>query len=167
MCYIIVFENLRFHPSTRKRGASVLKNLHYGARFWMNALSATIFTEYVSTVDQSGEKISVFKQKPIRLDGTTVKKNKRCDKTNDAYCHGNLGQKVRQTVISTLCIESRYFWRQLAIKLHWTLRRNAVLRAITHTQVVAFSYNEIAWWLVENTIICNCQLKRDWLIHSI
>ena len=30
---IIVFDNLRFCPSTRKRKAGVFKNVHYGERF--------------------------------------------------------------------------------------------------------------------------------------
>ena len=33
MYYILVFENLRYRPSTRKRVTRVLKNLHSGERF--------------------------------------------------------------------------------------------------------------------------------------
>ena len=36
---IIVFENLRFGPSTRKWEAGVFKNLHSKERFWKAAFS--------------------------------------------------------------------------------------------------------------------------------
>ena len=55
---IIVFENLCLCPSTRKRKAGVFKSLHSGERF-----EKMRFTGYVLTVGQTGEKISVFKQK--------------------------------------------------------------------------------------------------------
>ena len=69
---IIVFENLRFRPSKRKREASVFKNLHSGERFWKDAFWVTVFTRYVLMVGQTGEqnirfrlRIGVDGQKPI------------------------------------------------------------------------------------------------------
>ena len=53
---IIVFENLCFCPSTRKREASVYKNLQSGERFWKH----NVFGD---------QKISGFKQKRILVDG--------------------------------------------------------------------------------------------------
>ena len=70
MYYIIVFENLRFRKSTRKRVARILKNLHSEERCYKDAFSVTVFTEYVWTVGQTGEKkISVLKQKRILVEG--------------------------------------------------------------------------------------------------
>ena len=46
---IIVFENLRLRPPTRKQKAGVLENLHSGERFWKDAFSVTVFTGYVWT----------------------------------------------------------------------------------------------------------------------
>jgi len=52
---IIVFENLLFRPSTRKRKASVFKNLHFeNIRF--------------AVLGQTGGKMFVFNQKRIRVD---------------------------------------------------------------------------------------------------
>ena len=65
---IIVFEIVRFRPSTRRRKAGVFKNLHSGQRFWKDAFSVTVFTEFEWTVGQTGEKILVFKQKGICVD---------------------------------------------------------------------------------------------------
>ena len=42
--------------STRRRDASVLKNLHSGERFLKGAFSLTVFTGYLWTVGQTGEK---------------------------------------------------------------------------------------------------------------
>ena len=67
MCNIIVFKNLRFHPSTLKRVASV----HSGERFWKDAFSVTVFPECVWMVGQTGERISIFKQKRIRVVGAS------------------------------------------------------------------------------------------------
>ena len=47
MKYIIVFGNFRFRPSTRKRVASVFKNLPSGERFRKDTFLVTVFTEYV------------------------------------------------------------------------------------------------------------------------
>ena len=44
---IIVLENLRFRPSTRKREAGFLKNLHSGERFLKDAFAVKEFTEYI------------------------------------------------------------------------------------------------------------------------
>ena len=51
---IIVFENLRLRPPTRKQKAGVFKNLHSEEHFWKDAFSVTVFTGYVWTVDQIG-----------------------------------------------------------------------------------------------------------------
>ena len=59
----LLFEKFRFRPSTRRRKASVLKNLHFGKRFRKDAISVTVFTEYVYSVSQIGKKISVFNLK--------------------------------------------------------------------------------------------------------
>ena len=54
---IIVLENLRFCPSTRKREDGFFKNLHSGERFWKDAFAVTEFTEYIrETVGQTGNK---------------------------------------------------------------------------------------------------------------
>ena len=54
---IIVLENLRFRPSTRKREDGFFKNLHSGERFWKDAFAVTEFTEYIRvTVGQTGKK---------------------------------------------------------------------------------------------------------------
>ena len=45
-----IFENIHFRPFTRKREASVIKNLHSGERFRKGAFSVTVLTEYVWTV---------------------------------------------------------------------------------------------------------------------
>ena len=37
---IIVFKNLRFHPSTRKREAGIFKNLHCGDCSWKTRIFA-------------------------------------------------------------------------------------------------------------------------------
>ena len=58
MYYIIEFENLRFRPSSRKRVACVFQNK-----------MLIVFTEYMWTVGQTGEKIAVFKQNRICVDG--------------------------------------------------------------------------------------------------
>ena len=60
---IIVFENLRFRPTTRKRETGVFKNPHSGERFWKDAFSVIIFTGYVRTVGQTAEKKSAFSNK--------------------------------------------------------------------------------------------------------
>ena len=51
-----ILENLRFRLSSRKREAGVFKNLLCGERFLKDAFSVTVFTGYVWTVGQTGEK---------------------------------------------------------------------------------------------------------------
>ena len=64
MHYVIVFENLRFRPSTRKRVASVFKNLHSGERFWKDAWFGDRFHRIqVNGRRNRREKKFVFKQK--------------------------------------------------------------------------------------------------------
>ena len=58
---IIVFENLRFGPSTRKWEAGVFKNLHSEERFWKAAFWGTVFTRYVWTVPKQGILSLLFK----------------------------------------------------------------------------------------------------------
>ena len=61
---IIVVENLRFRPSTRKREANVCKNFHLGERFRKkHAFSRAVFAGYVATVGQTGGKIYPFTNK--------------------------------------------------------------------------------------------------------
>ena len=59
-------------PSTSKQKAVVLENLRSGECFWKETFSVTVFTGYVWTVDQIGEKKSVFKQKRILVDVASV-----------------------------------------------------------------------------------------------
>ena len=59
MYYIIVFENLRFRPSSRKRVARVFFTL-------------IVFSEYMWAVGQTNEKIAVFKQNRICVDLATI-----------------------------------------------------------------------------------------------
>ena len=63
---IIVFENLRFRPSTRKRWTGVFKNPHTGERLETCVFGDRLhfFTGYVRIVGQTAEKI-----KRIRADG--------------------------------------------------------------------------------------------------
>ena len=58
---IIVFENLRFGPSTRKWEAGVFKNLHSEERFWKAAFSVTVFTRYKWTGPKQGILSLLFK----------------------------------------------------------------------------------------------------------
>ena len=51
-----ILENLRFRLSSRKREAGVFKNLLCGERFLKDSFSVTVFTGYVWTVGQTGEK---------------------------------------------------------------------------------------------------------------
>ena len=51
---IIVFENLRFGPSTGKWEAGVFKNLYSEERFWKAAFWGTVFTRYVWTGPKQG-----------------------------------------------------------------------------------------------------------------
>ena len=70
---IIVFENLRFRPSTRKRKARAFKTFHSAECFWKDAFSMTVFTGYMWTVDQTRDKnIRFQKQKKIRGDEASV-----------------------------------------------------------------------------------------------
>ena len=71
---IIVFENLRFRRSTRKWEAGVFLNLHSEVRFCKVTFSVTVFTGYVWTVGQIGNKNLRFqkRKKRIRLDGALV-----------------------------------------------------------------------------------------------
>ena len=79
---IIVLEKLRFRPSTRKREAGFFKNLHSGERFWKDAFSVTVFTEF------------------IRVDGrTNRKKNIRQFKQNRYKCGQGLGGAVLAPVV--------------------------------------------------------------------
>ena len=49
------------------------KNLHSGERFWKDAFSVIVCTEYMWTVGETGEKkIAVFKQKRICADGAWI-----------------------------------------------------------------------------------------------
>ena len=59
--HIIVFENLRFGPSTRKWEAGVFKNLHSEERFWKAAFWRTVFTRYVWTGPKQGILSLLFK----------------------------------------------------------------------------------------------------------
>ena len=56
-------ENPSFSPSTRKRVASVFKILHSAERFWKDAFSVTVFTDYVWTLSQTGGKTLRFQTK--------------------------------------------------------------------------------------------------------
>ena len=58
---IIVFENLRFGPSTRKWEAGVFKNLHSEERFWKAAFLGTVFARYVWTGPKQGILSLLFK----------------------------------------------------------------------------------------------------------
>ena len=58
---IIVFENLRFGPSTRKWEAGVFKNLHSEERFWKAAFLRTVFNRYVWTGPKQGILSLLFK----------------------------------------------------------------------------------------------------------
>ena len=58
---IIVFENLRFGPSTRKWEAGVFKNLHSEERFWKAAFWGTVCTRYVWTRPKQGILSLLFK----------------------------------------------------------------------------------------------------------
>ena len=62
-----ILENLRFRLSSRKREAGVFKNLLCGERFLKDAFSVTVFTGYVWTVGQTGEKLN-----RIRVDRASV-----------------------------------------------------------------------------------------------
>ena len=70
---IIVFENLRFRTSTRKRKAHVFKNLRSGERFWKDPFSVTASPDtsgrWVKLGGGGGGGISVFKEKRIGVDG--------------------------------------------------------------------------------------------------
>ena len=69
---IIVFENLRFRTSTRKRKARVFKNLHSGERFWKDPFSVTAPPDTCGRwvkLGGGGGGISVFKEKRIGVDG--------------------------------------------------------------------------------------------------
>ena len=70
MCDIIVFENLRFRPSTRKRKAGVFKK----SPLWRAFLKRCVFGDCFHMIRVDGrpnwrKKISVFKQKRIRVYG--------------------------------------------------------------------------------------------------
>ena len=61
---IIVFENLRFRPSTRKWKAGVFKTLHSGERFLKRSIfGVTVFTGCVWTVGKTGGKNIRFQTK--------------------------------------------------------------------------------------------------------
>ena len=67
---IIVFEYLRFLPSTRKREAGVLENLHSGGGLLKRCVLGDRFHQIrVGGTPKRMKKISVFKQKGIRVDG--------------------------------------------------------------------------------------------------
>ena len=69
MYYIIVFETSVFaRPCTRKRKAGVFKNLHSRERFWKDAFPPDTCKRQV----KPKKKISVFKQKRIRVDGACM-----------------------------------------------------------------------------------------------
>ena len=59
----MVFENLRFRSSTRKRETGVFKNLHSGERFWKDGFLVIVFIGYVRTVGQTAEKKCAFSNK--------------------------------------------------------------------------------------------------------
>ena len=58
---IIVFENLRFGPSTRKWEAGVFKNLHSEERFWKAAFLGTVDTRYIWRGPRQGILSLLFK----------------------------------------------------------------------------------------------------------
>ena len=62
--YVIVFENLRFRPSTRKHENSVFESLHPGKRFWKSQFSVAENAVYVWTRRQNGEKNFRFHKYP-------------------------------------------------------------------------------------------------------
>ena len=68
---IIVFENTRFCPSTRKREGCVFRNLHSKERLRKDAYSGTVFY-IVWAVYQTGGKKSPFSNKKIRVVGALV-----------------------------------------------------------------------------------------------
>ena len=63
-CDAIVFQNLRFHLSTRIRESSVLKNFHFGRRFQEVAFSVTEKAGYVWMEGENGWKKLRFQKYP-------------------------------------------------------------------------------------------------------
>ena len=57
---VIVFENLRFPPSTRTHENGVFENLHSGERFQKAPFLVAENGVYVWTQEQNGEKISAY-----------------------------------------------------------------------------------------------------------
>ena len=54
---VVVFETSVFdRPYENDKQAFFKKDLHAGGRFWKDALSVTVFTQYVWTVDQTSGK---------------------------------------------------------------------------------------------------------------
>ena len=100
MYYIIVFENFRFCPSTRKREASVFENLHSGKRFKKKAFS----------VSQTGEKNLRFQTK------TDV-----CG-LGPRYHNGNRGENIAWKV------NSRFFKVAKVVQCHRPLARGGNLK---------------------------------------
>ena len=67
---IIVFENTRFCPSTRKREGSVFRNLHSSERFRKDMYSGTVFYRVGGMPDR--RKKSPFSNKKIRVVGALL-----------------------------------------------------------------------------------------------
>ena len=68
---IIVFENLLFRPSTRKREAGVLKDVHSGDRFPKPAFFICLKTQFTcGGKAKTEEKNSVLKNIQLHVDGT-------------------------------------------------------------------------------------------------
>ena len=71
---IIVVENLRFRPSTRKREANVCKNLHLAERFRKKNMRFRGLFHRIRVDGRPNwrENISVYKQKRTRVDGAFI-----------------------------------------------------------------------------------------------
>ena len=67
--HVIVFENLRFRPSTRIWWISVFKTLHPGESIWNPLFSVSENADYVWTVAVFGEKSFRFPKYRLRVDG--------------------------------------------------------------------------------------------------
>ena len=57
---IIIFRNLYFRSFISKQKDGVFKNLHSGERFWKDPFLVTVFTGYVWTIGETGEKKYLF-----------------------------------------------------------------------------------------------------------
>ena len=68
-CNEIFFKNLCFHSPTQAQENIVSKISTLEGVFLKDAFLETVYTGNVRMVGQTGEKISIFKQKLIRVDG--------------------------------------------------------------------------------------------------